>query len=65
MFQAWLNATLVRNPGLRLSLLGDLNVSLSGVSVLPHVSSLAALLEQAKGLTEGRPQRTLNEAING
>ncbi|XP_053537772.1 uncharacterized protein LOC108267234 [Ictalurus punctatus] len=65
MFQAWLNATLVRNPGLRLSLLGDLNVSLSGVSVLPHVSSLAALLEQAKGLTEGHLTLTADHVVHG
>lgn len=60
MFQAQLNAALEQNPGLRLSLLGDLNVSLSGVSVLTHVSSLAGLLDQAKGLTEGRPPHWIN-----
>lgn len=54
MFQAQLNGALTQNPGLRLSLLGDLNVSLSGISVLPCVSRVAWLLDQEKGLTEGR-----------
>lgn len=65
MFQARLNAVVVPNPGLRLSLLGDLNVSLSGISVVPRVSSLAGLLDQGTDLTEGRPQHSLNVTING
>ncbi|KAK3567891.1 hypothetical protein QTP86_027307 [Hemibagrus guttatus] len=63
VFQAQLNAALEQNPGLRLSLLGDLNVSLSGVSVLTHVSSLAGLLDQAKGLTEGYLTLTADQAV--
>ncbi|XP_058251674.1 apolipophorins isoform X3 [Hemibagrus wyckioides] len=63
VFQAQLNAALEQNPGLRLSLLGDLNVSLSGVSVLTHVSSLAGLLDQAKCLTEGYLTLTVDQAV--
>lgn len=58
MFQAQMNADLEHSPRLRLTLLGDLNVSMSGISVLPHVFSLAGLLDQGKGLTEGRPQQS-------
>ncbi|TSS97525.1 Vitellogenin [Bagarius yarrelli] len=53
MFQAQLLTALKRNPGLQLSLFGDLNMSVSGVSVLPNVSSLAGLLEQAPGAIQG------------
>ncbi|KAB5579798.1 hypothetical protein PHYPO_G00199100 [Pangasianodon hypophthalmus] len=63
MFQARLSTALAQNPGLRLSLVGDLNVSLSGVSVLPRISSLAGLLDQAKGLTEGHLTLTADHAV--
>lgn len=64
MVQAQLNAALVQNLGLRLSLSGDLNVSLSGVSVLPRVSSLVGLLDQETGLTDGRSQHPLITSLD-
>ncbi|XP_047657702.1 uncharacterized protein LOC113644112 isoform X2 [Tachysurus fulvidraco] len=63
MFQAQINAALEHSPRLRLSLLGDLNVSKSGISVLPHVFSLAGLLDQGKGLTEGHLTLMADHAI--
>ncbi|XP_046708205.1 uncharacterized protein LOC124387728 [Silurus meridionalis] len=49
MLKARLNAVREQKSGLRFSLWGDLNVSESGISVLPNFTSLTGLLDQTNG----------------
>ncbi|XP_066536340.1 uncharacterized protein [Hoplias malabaricus] len=65
VFQTQLSGGLLQYPGLQLWLSGDLTISLTSYSSLPHSSSLAGLLNWSEALTEGQLIVTADNAEYG